>query len=315
MSKPLLVTHRFKNVPLIIAMQDLGVKIVFCNNLHDVKINLHNSIGYFGSLFTELKKPLQFILLLYKLNKEQTPYIFWNRDAPWHCGIKKHRKLLLTILKPADIYLAHSLQDATWFTRNEPTYLPNAAQNKYIAYNLPRELINPSYYKYDVSFIGAIGNMGRLNCRNRKSFLDAVKKIISSHEVSIKFLIIDTYKHPLAIDKQLAIIKKSKVNLNIGAMCDLPNNRSWGLPERAFGIPATGGFLLTDWRESIVDTFPENKCDYFHTPNECADKIIYYLRNFRIARMRAEALHNTVINNHTYDIHARKVVDLITSYK
>lgn len=296
-------------------MQELGVEIVFCSHLDEVTRRAPQSIGYFGSLFTELKKPLRFFLLLKKLHKERVPYIFWNRDAPWHCGIKKHRKLLLTLLKPVDIYFAHSLQDASWFTRQKPIYLPNGAQEKYTTDKLPVELRNPSYYQYDVSFIGAVGNMDRLNCRKRKNFIDELIKIISSRGIHIKLAIIDTYNNPITIDEQLSIIKSSKINLNIGAMCDLPDNPSWGLPERAFGVPATGGFLLTDWRESITETFPLNKCDYFRNPDECADKIVYYLNNFKLLRIRAEELHNVVTNNYTYNNHARILLNIIMGYQ
>lgn len=314
MNSTLLVTHRFRKISLIIALEHLGVNVVFCNNLHEVKIKAHDSIGYFGSLFTEIKKPLSFILALYKLRKENTPYIFWNRDAPWHCGIKKHRKLLLRILKPADIYFAHSLQDASWFTRKKPIFLPNAAQDKYLIDPLPIKTRDQSHYKYDVSFIGSIGNMDRLNCIKRKNFLDAVKQIISYRGIDIKFITIDTYHNPITIDEQISIIKKSKINLNIGAMCDLQDNPSWGLPERAFGIPAAGGFLLTDWRETIPDTFPGNKCDFYRDPNECANKIIHYLSNFSLSRFRAEKLHDLVIKKYTYNDHAIKVLDILMQH-
>jgi len=315
MHKQLLITHRFKNIPLVIALQELGVETVVCSNLHEARIKSPKTIGYFGSLFTELKKPFSLILLLHKLHKEQVPYIFWNRDSPWHCGIKKHRRFLLKILKPVDIYLAHSLQDYSWFTKREPIYFANGAQNEYIINDIPEELSNAAHYQYDVSFIGAIGNPDRINCRKRKKFLETVQKKIASYGMQVKFIIIDTYQNSMPIDKQISIIQKSKINLNIGAMCDLQDNPSLGLPERAFGIPAAGGFLLTDWRKNITNTFSENGCDYFHNPEECANKIIYFLRNFDLTRAHAEKLHNEVVNKYTYNISAANLLDILICYQ
>jgi len=119
----------------------------------------------------------------------------------------------------------------------------------------------------------------------------------------------------MPIDKQISIIQKSKINLNIGAMCDLQDNPSLGLPERAFGIPAAGGFLLTDWRKNITNTFSENGCDYFHNPEECANKIIYFLRNFDLTRAHAEKLHNEVVNKYTYNISAANLLDILICYQ
>ena len=140
MNKPLLVTYRFMDISLVTELQELGINIIFCDNFHDVIMRAHDSIGYFGSLFAEIKRPFSFLILLHKLHKENTPYVFWNRDSPWHCGIKKHRKFLLKALKPVDIYFAHSLQDASWFTSRKPLYFPNGAQIKYISDTLSEEL-------------------------------------------------------------------------------------------------------------------------------------------------------------------------------
>ena len=118
----------------------------------------------------------------------------------------------------------------------------------------------------------------------------------------------------LTADQQIELIQASKINLNYGAMCDLPGNPSWGLPERVFGIPAAGGFLLTDWRESVPDTFPDGHLDNFRDATDCAGKIRHYLNRFGELRDRAEALHAQVLTHHTYANRAVQLINLLHTY-
>ncbi len=43
--------------------------------------------------------------------------------------------------------------------------------------------------------------------------------------------------------------------MNIGAAADGEREKSWGLPERCYGIPACGGFLLSDERGHAANDF------------------------------------------------------------
>jgi len=306
----LLTFHSERN-PLVVSLREAGMEVVCIDDFRIARNRLDGCVAYYGNVFTEIKHPLAFISLLKALHRRAIPYVFWNRDAPWNVGIKKHREWLLHLLKPVDIYLTHSLQMAHLFSRNPAIYFPNAAQRAYCAEGDLADLRIPSHYRYDVTFIGAVGNLKRHNCRERAAFLRAVQAGLQARSSNARFRIVDTVHENLSVEEQLALIRTSKVNLNFGAMCDLPGNPSWGLPERVFGIPATGGFLLTDWRQAIPTTFPDDSCDFFHDAEECVGKILYYLPRFDLLRARAEKLHTQVLAGHTYAIRARQLVELL----
>ncbi len=309
----LLTTHSDGN-PLVVALREIGQEVIQCDYRNAVT-HLPDCIGYYGNLFSEIKSPLAFMSMRLALTKKNIPYVFWNRDAPWHVGIKPIYRYLLHAMKPVDIYLAHSMQNSVWFTRGTPYYFPNAARRNYCQATLSPAFSDPEEWQYDVSFFGAIGNERRANCLHRKTFLDAVRTRLEQIGVTARWRIVDTVHEPLTLEQQIELIRSTRINLNFGAMCDLPGNPSWGMPERVFGIPAAGGFLLTDWRKSIPETFPNDSCDHFETPNECADKIAYYLNKPDELRTRAKQLQEDILTHHTYAARARQLVDLLTEFR
>lgn len=305
----LLTTHSDRN-PLVVALREIGQEVIRCN-FDKTFEHLPGCIGYYGNLFSEIKQPLAFLRLRRALTKLGIPYVFWNRDAPWNVDIKPHNKFFLRALQPVDLYLAHSLQNAGWFSKGAPIYFPNAARGAYCLSDLAPGFADASRWRYDISFFGAIGNEKRLNCRRRKAFLQAIRERLEQRGIALRWRIVDTVFEPLNLERQLELIRTTKINLNYGAMCDLPGNPSWGLPERVFGIPAAGGFLLTDWRESIPATFPDGSCDHFRTTDECVEKIVHYLDDADAHRNRAERLHADVLARHTYAARAWQLVDLL----
>ncbi len=309
---PLLTAHADSN-PLVAALREIGQEVIQCD-YHQFESLLPGCIGYYGNLFSEIKRPSTFVAMRRALTRQSIPYIFWNRDAPWHVGIKPHYRYLLQAMKPVDLYLAHSIQDAGWFTRGEPHYFPNAARRSYCQATLSPAFAKPELWRYDISFFGAIGNEKRTNCLHRKIFLDTVRSHLEQRGIVTRWRIIDTIHEPLTEVQQLELIRTTRINLNFGAMCDLPGNPSWGMPERVFGIPAAGGFLLTDWRESIPDTFPDDSCDHFRTPSECVEKIIHYLGNPEIMCARGKRLHTEVLAHNTYEVRAKQLMDLLNRF-
>jgi spore maturation protein CgeB len=67
----------------------------------------------------------------------------------------------------------------------------------------------------------------------------------------------------------------SFINLNLSSQ-QLENTVSM----RPFDVPAAGGFLLTDWKESLADLFDVQKeIAAFHSIEEMNDKIAYFRKN------------------------------------
>ena len=268
---------------------------------------------YMGNFFEQIKSPLAFARLRRALAREGTPYVWWNRDAPWNCAIKPWRKPLVRMARAADIHLAHSLQSVGLF--GEPvSYFPNAAEAD--RYNLAgrslESLRDRAAYRYPVSFIGTV-NPGFRMVRARIDFLAALRTRLAREKIELH--IFDTsIGSTLTVAEQVSIIQASHINLNIGAVCDEPV-RSWGIPERCFGIASCGGFLLCDERRHAADTFPAEAWAQFSSLEECVARIKSFLSNFPLAREKAERLHQVVLERHTYAVRARELLRLVAAWQ
>lgn len=308
-----LTTHSPRN-PLIVNLIAIGERVIRADDFRLLPVvNLQACQGYIGNLFSEVKKLPALIRLLRRLKHYHVPYIFWNRDAPWNVGITPFYIWVLRKLQPVDIYLCHSQQTAHLFSR-VCHYFPNAALKNYYHATTLSDLRQESRYHYDISFIGSFGNLKKQGCKDRADFLMAVEQRVKQKIERLKVCFIDTFKERLSFEEQANIIRTSKININYGTICDLPENKSWGLTERVFGIPAAGGFLLTEYRKCILETFPGGICDYFENIEDCSVSIIYYLNNFKLLRDRAEHLHKHVIRNHTYEIRAMEFLKIVKKW-
>lgn len=294
----ILTTHDDHN-PLLQALRAEGVDV---RSTRWADISPQDLIGcraFYGNLFDEVKHWRLFISKRRLLRQAAVPYVFWNRDAPWNVGIKRTNHWFLKQLKPVDIYLAHSLQGAADFG-GEAFDFPNAAQPVYYETTNFHALNDESSYRYDVSFYGSAALGKDRNSRERYHFLTALQDRLQLARPDIRLKVVNTADAPMSVADQLGLIRTSKINLNLGAMCDLPGNPSWGLPERVFGIPAAGGFLMSEYRKNLATLFPENTYGQFHSLDSAAANIVKVLADFAMMRHQANALYQTVINQHTY---------------
>jgi len=268
---------------------------------------------YLGNFFEQIKRPLQLARIRRALARDRAPYVWWNRDAPWNCAIKPWRKLLIRGARAADIHLAHSRQSAELF--GEPVgYFPNAAETD--RYNLGsrslESLRDSSAYRYAVSFVGTV-NPAFERVRARVEFLAALRERLRRDGVQLH--VFDTsVGSTLSVPEQVAIIQASRVNLNVGAVCDHPV-RSWGIPERCFGIASCGGFLFCDERRHAADTFPADAWAQFLDLEDCVTRIRFFLEHFGAAREHAERLHRAVLERHTYQARARELLELLSAWR
>jgi len=107
-------------------------------------------------------------------------------------------------------------------------------------------------------------------------------------------------------EEQIELIQTSRINLNFGAACDYGAPVASGLPERCFGIPACGGFLLCDSRTHARDDFtPGQNWAEYDGLEDCVAKIEFWLANFPAARDLAERCHDHVMSHHTYALRAK----------
>lgn len=306
-----LCTNHTPNNPLLRALDEQAVEIEYMAwDRVKERRDWSGVSAFYGNLFDEIKSPLALLAVKRRLGQAGIPYVFWNRDAPWNTGMKITRRLALQWIKPVDIYLAHSMQNQEWFG-GEAHYFPNAAQPEYYATTDMEALRVESTYAYDVSFFGSFENQRDQNARNRRAFLDALEHQLQQSAPGVRFKAVDTSRQGLSLSDQLALIRSAKINLNFGAMCDLPGHPSWGVPERVFGIPAAGGLVLSDARKHLEISFPASVVPVFDSPVSCAEKIIELLKSFERIRMLAEAQHHHVLEQHTYRHRAQQLLKIL----
>lgn len=83
-----------------------------------------------------------------------------------------------------------------------------------------------------------------------------------------------------------------------------------GVPMRVYDVLACGGFLLSQYRPVLEEQFTIGEdLDVFHTPNELAEKINYYLQHVDERKAIAQHGQQTVLQHHTYSHRLQKIVD------
>lgn len=247
------------------------------------------------------------------LARNDAPLILLDRDAPWYKGVRARRLWLLAKLGLADLHATHSMQHAGRF--GVPSlYLPNAAWLD--AYHLHgrtlESLRDRSIYARDVCFLGNIDDHRYPEHRSRMEFLRELARRLDA--LGIRLDLVDSGGMPTA--DQVRVIQESRVNLNLGAAADNGGERSWGLPERCFGIPACGGFLLCDHRRHASEHFVAGKeWTEFDGMAEAIDRIRHALSHFNESRDIAEAAHRRVMGGDSYDHRAEKLIDAIRDWR
>ena len=233
------------------------------------------------------------------------PLFTWNQDAPHYLNRASWRLDLLDHFRLYDIYASHSLVDSRRFA-DTVLYLPNAADTaRYKPSGFSLEALRDnSTYQYDVSFFGAMDGDHYKELQVRQEFFAALADRLRQR--SIRYLFRESAG--MSIAEQLALIRSSRINLNFGAACDYGSSVPSGLPERCYGIPAAGGFLLCDRRVHAHDDFiiNENWAE-FEGLDDCVEKISFWLDHFKQARDLAERCHQYVLNRHTYAHRASKL--------
>jgi spore maturation protein CgeB len=269
-----------------------------------------------------LKHPTRVWRLKRRLARDGVPLIAWNRDAPHYMNFDLPRRAwrlwLADRVRLLDIYATHTLIDSRRSFAGTVLYLPNAADIS--RYHLGgnddetlRRMRNPATYEWDVSFFGGMNGDKYKEDRERAEFFAALAQRLRGRDVRFRF--IDTVNEGLSLPDQVALIQSSKINLNFGARCEYGAMIPSGLPERCYGIPACGGFLLCDRRtHAATDFTPGHDWAEFDGLDDCAEKIDDWLKHFDAARNLAERCYHHVMSHHTYTHRAKKLHEALLSW-
>ena len=271
-----------------------------------------------ASMYKLVRQPFAARGMRRLLNQYQVPVICWNRDGPSHMGAKAWRLALLRTGWLMDVAATHSMQDSG-FAR-DVVFLPNAAwaSRYHLAGQTLADLREPNRYRYDVSFFGPLDGQRFPEMRNRGEFFTALTPRLQELGITTHFT-----DAALDVAAQVELIQTSRINLNFHAGADTRwqggwrgQPPSWGLPERCYGIPAAGGFLLSDKRGHAADDFvPGREWADFNGLDECVAKIQYFLAHFDQARTIAEAAYARVLAQHTYGHRAQRLLDVAADWR
>lgn len=103
------------------------------------------------------------------------------------------------------------------------------------------------------------------------------------------------------------VFKQSRINLNIS----LRSIKS-GIPQRAFDIMGSGGFLLSNYQSDFMDDFvPGEDFDYYESTEDLLAKIDYYLAHADERIAIAKNGHDKVAKAHTYRHRIREMLSNI----
>ena len=273
-------------------------------------------LGAYTWFYESLRHPLSVWRMGRALRRLGVPLFTWNQDAPHYLNytlLRRRWKLgLASWMRPFDIYLTHTLVDSERKFGDSSVYFANAADpERYHLHGKTLAELRGQFYDYDVSFFGAMDGVRYKEMRSRQEFFAALGDRLRAK--GIRFLFREAAGMSPA--EQVDLIQRTRINLNYGASCEYGAPVASGLPERCYGIPACGGFLLCDRRTHARDDFtPGENWAEFDGLDDCVAKIEYWLDNFAAARALAERCHAHVMACHTYAHRAETLHKLLLAW-
>ena len=300
-----ILNYRKGFLPLQEAFEQIGYRVVENAWTPDPDL-LARSETCVVNLYEAIRSPWSALGLKRRLKRAGVPLIGLDRDAPWHMGIRWRRLAWFRLLRPLDIYASHTLQP-TWNFAPVKLYSANAVwvRNFNLHGHTLDEMRDPAFYEYDVSFLGNMDGQRYKEHAERARFFAELRPRLDA--LGIRHCI--RHSSGISEDEQIRVIQRSRINLSYRSSCDHGGTLSWGLPERCYGVPARGGFLLTDQRRHAADDFdPATEWAGFTDLDDCVTKIQFWLARFEASRRIAEAAHARVMREHTYEQRAHNLV-------
>ena len=307
----IIAIHDNLGAPLIQALAERGIETAPDPML--AHMDAPGNLAAYIWFYQGIRHPLQVRNLRRRLNARGLPLFCWNQDAPHYLNYTKpNRAWRLWAAQRFhlyDLYATHTLIDESRNFADLTVYLPNAANIQ--AYNLRgdtdtifKQLRNPGHYRWDVTFFGGMNGRRYKEDQAREQFFSKLGRRLDTLGITHCF----RETAGMSVNEQIKFIQSSRINLNFGALCEYGFPIASGLPERCYGIPACGGFILCDKRTHARDDFSvgDNWAE-FDGIDDCIDQIRYWLEHFDQARNLAERCYRHVLANHTYAHRAAKL--------
>jgi hypothetical protein len=174
-------------------------------------------------------------------------------------------------------------------------------------------------HTYDVTFVGG---MGTQNFSRRTELFEHIAKHVDfkwwgywwkhtkDSDLNDFPNLKRTFQGPTSGLEMYQIYKDSKIVMN--DYVDIDITHDIGYNQRMFEVMGVGSFMLTRNAANLSTQFPPNLFETFDTPNECIDKVLFYLDNERERKEMGGRAQEFVLNNHHYrDIVNRFHIDLM----
>lgn len=121
----------------------------------------------------------------------------------------------------------------------------------------------------------------------------------------------------LGQDELVEVFNRSRINLNFSNASSRPRLRRWirfepQIKARNFEIPGCGGFELSGRADDLDSYFrPDREIVTFGDRRELLRKIRHYLDNEDLRQAIADAGHQRVVREHTYDIRFAEIFSTV----
>ncbi|MFZ5452032.1 MAG: CgeB family protein [Thermodesulfobacteriota bacterium] len=117
----------------------------------------------------------------------------------------------------------------------------------------------------------------------------------------------EAYGGPVGYNRELpAFYQCVGVNLNITSL-----QMKDGLNQRVFDVPAAGAFLLTDFKESLLELFQENEVAVYHNLDEARSQLEYYAQHPEERQALSARARERVLGQHTFVHRVQSIIDCL----
>jgi len=153
--------------------------------------------------------------------------------------------------------------------------------------------------KYEVTFIGAAHG-------DRKQKVEQLKGL----GIDVQCFGFGWDNGPVDADDIVSIFNDSIISLNFAN--SMGENQ---IKARTFEVPGSGGFLLTEGAKNLDKVFALDEIIIFEGIENCADKIQYYLKNFKERDAIAIKGFQKTSQNYTYSNRLDEIIQAVQQLK
>jgi hypothetical protein len=163
----------------------------------------------------------------------------------------------------------------------------------------------------DVSFIGSFFSVHSSRVKWLETIYEKTPELkvwaSNLHSLQPTSPVLKAYQGSAWGREMYHIFHRSKITLNHhGDVLPYANNL------RLYEATGMGALLITDWKKNLLDMFePDKEVITYRTPEDCAEKIRFYLENDKERENIAHAGHKRTLIEHTYENRMKEFVNII----